>query len=210
MSNICKYDSRKNAGKGFDIYGEDRIKLALIIKEILNNLKLNWIIDNGTLLGAYRNGKVIQHDDDFDIMILIDKNNFNIDEITDKIRKHLPKPYECRIINTYTDKIEVYDPTIGKYILQSPIYKGADYHNITIDLQFSLVENDIAISTYRGNNVSFIFKMNDILPIKTINLEGIVFPCPNNPENYLKEIYGYIGLNAQYNNKTGKYEKKPI
>ena len=57
-------------------YGPLRVKLALHVKEILNKLKCTWWLDTGNLMGAYRNGKMIPHDDDFDIAILSSKENF--------------------------------------------------------------------------------------------------------------------------------------
>lgn len=107
MSNVCKEDSRKNAGKGCDVYGKDRMKVALIVKELLNRFEpsLTWFLDNGTLLGAYRSGSFIAHDDDFDIMALIDKTDhlLRIDTIYQMLKSNLPEPLECRIIDTYTD-----------------------------------------------------------------------------------------------------------
>jgi len=43
----------------------------LLRDEVLDKLNLSWYIENGTLLGAWRNGKFIKHDDDFDIGVLI-------------------------------------------------------------------------------------------------------------------------------------------
>lgn len=116
--------------------------------------------------------------------------------------------WNAGLSHTYTDKIEVYDPTQGSYILQSPIYEGADYHNVTVDLQFSLIEGNSATSTYRAHRTIDEFNMDHVRPIKTIDLEGEVFPCPHDPEQYLTTIYGYIGKNARFNPDTGKYEKR--
>jgi phosphorylcholine metabolism protein LicD len=41
--------------------------LGLYASKILEQLKVVWWLDTGSLLGAYRDGKMIAHDDDFDI-----------------------------------------------------------------------------------------------------------------------------------------------
>ena len=55
--------------------------------------------------------------------------------IYEYIKENLNKKYECRLISTYANKIEVYDPKVGKYLL-SELYGGADFHYVSIDLQF--------------------------------------------------------------------------
>jgi hypothetical protein len=48
-------------------YSPQRTQLALALKDILDKHKVTWFLDGGTLLGAYRNGKSIPSDDDFDM-----------------------------------------------------------------------------------------------------------------------------------------------
>lgn len=207
---ISKFNPLKNAGKGCDIYGKDRLSLALIVKKILNRLKVDWIIESGTLLGAYRSKKFIPHDDDFDIAIIFQNKNSvkNINNICSKIRLQLPKPLECRIIDTYSDKIEVYDPTKGKYILAAPRYNGADYYNVIVDIQaFYCNEHMNIISTYRIAPTSLIYDYDSIYPIKNIKLEDNIFNSPNNVEKFLETTYGYLGADAKYNPSSGKYIK---
>ena len=57
-----------NTGTGCDIWGNERMSLALVVCDILKRTSNIWFIENGTLLGAYRNGNLIPHDDDFDIL----------------------------------------------------------------------------------------------------------------------------------------------
>lgn len=209
------FDSRKNANKGFDIYGKERLALGLVVKKILNNLQdvwdFDWILDSGTLLGAYRNGKFIIHDDDFDIALIVKSKLIisSLEFISHDIQRLLPKPYACRVVNTYTDKIEVYDPTMGKYILANKVYNGADFHNVTVDLQIVYFETgDELISTYRAKPFVMKYNYDTIYPIKEIKLMNNMFNCPNNTIKYLESDYGYIGDNAIFDEKTGKYIKK--
>ena len=48
---------------------DDRLKLFKIIKDILDKNQIEYWIDQGTLLGAYRNGQIIPIDNDCDFAI---------------------------------------------------------------------------------------------------------------------------------------------
>jgi len=51
--------------KNREIIGE-RLELFTTIKEILEDAGIKFFIEGGTLLGAYRNGQFIYHDNDID------------------------------------------------------------------------------------------------------------------------------------------------
>jgi phosphorylcholine metabolism protein LicD len=201
-----EYNNFKNPDAGCDKYGKYRLELALEMKKILNQLTYTWFIENGTLLGAYRNNKFIAHDDDFDIGILIsDLNEINI--LFNKIKKVLSEKYELRIIDTYSNKIEVFDPSFGNYILSGPQYNNQDYHYVTIDLQFYLKQNDKYKLLYFINNSSELYLEEEIIkPTNLIELEGEVFPTPNKVKIFLERNYGSIDPRAKYNKETCKYE----
>ena len=73
-SSSCKEDPRKLQGAGCDIWGDKRLALALKTKEIIKDLEHPWFIESGTLLGAWRSGKFIPHDDDFDIALFLSRS----------------------------------------------------------------------------------------------------------------------------------------
>ena len=77
---------------------KQRLELAVELRDnILPNIKQPWFIENGTLLGAWRNNKFIDHDDDFDYAILIDdelKTKDIIIDIYQYIKENLNKKYE--------------------------------------------------------------------------------------------------------------------
>ena len=129
--------------------GPQRLELALFLKHnILNTLDHPWFIENGTLLGAWRNGKFIKHDDDFDYAILINTKN-DADTIYEKMLQGLKNTkYSLRLVDTYCDKIEVYDESYGKYNLIGKQYNNNDYHYVTIDLQFYTRKDNIYTKLY--------------------------------------------------------------
>ncbi len=120
----CKEDPRKVAGSGCDKWGGQRVALAKVCENILNNFHKDdkslypYFIENGTLLGAMRSGKFIPHDDDFDFAILLNSEfsdakgiSEEMDSLLAELQSKLPSPYKSRRVSTYADKIEVYDPS---------------------------------------------------------------------------------------------------
>ena len=112
------------------LYGPLRLKLSRIVIEALNELGWIWSLDGGDLLGALRDGKMLPHDDDFDLWTYTDeithestheeKTAFEekqcktlqtkISEIlerkrNEKTEEKLPKDIKVRVVNTYAYKL---------------------------------------------------------------------------------------------------------
>ena len=196
----------KNINAGCDKYGKFRLKLALYLRDkILTKINNKYFIENGTLLGAFRNQQFIPHDDDFDFAILIDSID-EIKSIYNLINSNLNSDYKCRIIDSYSNKIEIYEPKYGKYNLAGPKYNNSDYYYVTIDLQFYLKKNkDTYIILYHIYPEPREIDTNIILPLSKIKLENEIFNAPNKVEEFLKLNYNSLDPNAKYSNKTGKY-----
>ena len=206
---MSRENNLKTKGTEMNIWGKERLKLGIILRdEVLNQLNIPWVLDNGTLLGAYRSGKFILHDDDFDVALFFDSVNPSADvsDIMNKIKSLLPAPYEARYVSSYAQKIEVYDPTHGSFTLCGPQYCGANYHYVTADLQFFQRFDKFYRWLYFGQPNVVEISIKKLLPLRSITLEGQEFQAPNDVEAYLKAIYGNLSPNAKFNPSTGLYE----
>ena len=201
-----EYNNFKIPGTGCNIYGEQRLKLALHLRDdILPFIKNPYFIENGTLLGAFRNGKFIEQDDDFDYGVLLNGEVDEVISILNLIRERLDKKYACRLVSTYATKIEVFDPSFGSYLLAQK-YAGADFHYVTVDLQFyKKLEPASYQQMYYIDPVAPVIKKKIILPLRTIVLENEEFPAPCQTHQFLVENYGSLDPRAKYNAKLGKY-----
>jgi phosphorylcholine metabolism protein LicD len=201
-----EWNNYKKNDAGCEKYGKQRLELAVYMRDnVFLHLENTWFIENGTLLGAQRNHKFIPHDDDFDTVLLID-NKTEIKNIYVKIKELLPEKYNCRIVNTYCDKIEVYEPSFDKYFLLGPKYNQADYHYVTLDIQFYLKKNEniYDILYYITPNLQNVEKKL-ILPTTTITLENEEFPAPHLVKEFLENNYGSLDMKAKYCSLSGKY-----
>lgn len=205
---LTSNNNLKKSDAGCDIWGEKRLEMAVYLRDnILNKISNDWFIENGTLLGAWRNGKFIAHDDDFDIGMLI-TSELEAVNIYKKIESQLmTSKYKCRLVNTYACKIEIFDEKYGKYILEEDKYRSSDFHYVTLDLQFYLKLNKNKYERlYFINPIKRVVDEKELIPTTKIKLEKERFNAPNNILEFLKQIYGSLEQNAKYNSKTGFYE----
>jgi hypothetical protein len=196
----------KTRGVGSDIYGARRLALAKLVKPAFEHTGIAWFLDAGTLLGAYRDGVQIPHDDDFDTAVYLPEFGAgDLIALRSQVAETLPDPYQVRIVTSYAQKLEIFDPASDNFELP-PQYLGADFHTVTVDIQIMTDASDGAV--YLHDMLEHVrVPQNAIIPTREITLEGHQFPCPHDIVRFLEPHYGYLGADAVYDSKSRKYAK---
>ena len=190
------------------LYGPKRVETANAVLKVLEprRSEFEMFLESGTLLGAYRNGKMLPHDDDFDLGIYVPDEESTmplLESLKAALDYTLPEKYETRIVTSYSKKVEVYQPQFGKYPL-----RDTDFHNVSVDVTAFVDDGD---GNLRMPHCSYEWsrtRKENIFPLSTILYEGETFPAPQNPEQLLVDMYGYIGEGAVFDPETNKYVPK--
>lgn len=198
---------------GADKWGPERLALAVHLRDDV--LPDDWVVfmENGTLLGSFRDGKQIPHDDDFDLAVVID-DPAEVGAMMATLSGRLRHPYKVRRVDTYADKFEVYDPHSGNYPLLGPGYGNADFHCVTVDLQLYLRQGTcLRCLYYREPNgdrtEGETYPLSVVLPPTTSPIDGEEFPAPAQVERFLVSRYGCLDRDAVLDRSTGKYLPSP-
>jgi len=138
------------------------------VTNILENLKIKYWIDYGTLLGAYRKNKVIKHDNDLDISILLNEidSEFLCESLSSEyyIMHHSPNQYIC-----------IYPKNNNEFTM------------VHIDIYFWYVDSKIVKSCTWQNIYTPKYFYDEL---ESIELEGLKFKCPRHLHKYLQFRYG--------------------
>lgn len=169
--------------------------LPILLKaghEYLEKIKVPHWIDFGTLLGSFREGKIIEYDNDVDFGFPIEyahivKNN-----------KHL-LPNDIVFYDTSNKhgfpKFGIMHKTLGAncdFYSYSKLANGKLRYNLESSYK----------GTLDGRDVPYHF----IYPLKDCMINDIKVKCPHKTEKYLRFRYGYIGYGGVKDQKTGWYK----
>lgn len=206
---MVELPDHKARNVGADVYGAARLELARHVRAALNQLGVVWFLDSGTLLGAFRNGQQIPHDDDFDTAAYypVFNGEANLRALKDKLSPLIPPPYAIRVVTSYASKLEIYDPGSDTFQLPMPYYKGADFHTVTVDIQIMTDLPDGTVGYLHDMLGHIRVPRETLTPTGEIFLEGQAFSCPYQTERFLEALYGYIGADARFDPETKKYVK---
>ena len=148
-----------------------RKKEFLKICDILDELKVNYFLQSGILLGAIRDNDLIKWDWDIEISVFSDEFLSKIDLIVDKLKKN-----KFKIIKVNKKKDDSKIDFIGEYP-----------ENVTGYTIWSWNYSSIRDVYWRRE---FSLPSKFLTSFSKIDFLGRQFNCPNNPEEYLEFAYG--------------------
>eukprot|EP00658_Telonema_sp_P-2_P015429 TRINITY_DN15931_c0_g1_i7.p1 TRINITY_DN15931_c0_g1~~TRINITY_DN15931_c0_g1_i7.p1 ORF type:complete len:447 (+),score=80.14 TRINITY_DN15931_c0_g1_i7:237-1577(+) len=228
--------------------GFERTSLAKMLAMVMDAMprRPRYFLDSGTLLGLWRDGDLIEKDDDFDFGLLVEKGDFSSDwvaafqqDLQSRLEQHLrdtgsEKEYLSRVVDTYADKIEFYDPSAGSFPLEGARYEGARYHHVSVDLQLHVMDqmndhplpppevppgsamliNEGEVLAGRGvtiRHTDFATRGqapgNAYEPFGSVPFAGRDWPVPAKPKKFLGYLYGYVGHSAELDQHSKLYRK---
>jgi phosphorylcholine metabolism protein LicD len=181
-------------------------ELLSVVADILDKAKVEYWIDQGTLLGAYRSGKFIARDSDADIAI---RNEEHFDLLLNLLTTELPNAYGCERKGSHCKGYRIWLKDGGTF---RGSYEGREieWPLVACDAMFySYNENDDTyIQQYEGFGVdTFLFPPNVIFPLGQVEFENRMYPCPAETERYLEIQYGYIGEGAIWDPSIDRWVK---
>lgn len=199
--------------KNREIIGE-RIEFFKIIKDILEDAGIEFFIEGGTLLGAYRNGQYIYHDNDIDTGC-VNKEWVKVGKALDR---NLPDKYTYSLrtqvgeFGEYSTNTYGCFPKDGEKIIDAhgqewPLNMIDIYNYIYSEEEKSYrLDHDKAGRDAKGN-MKWIPE-DIIFPLSTIMFEGIECPCPNNPKAFAELEQGYLGEDFEFDQETQLFIKR--
>jgi hypothetical protein len=179
-------------------------KLLSMLADILSSAKIEYWIDQGTLLGAYRHGQFIPRDSDVDIAIK-DENQFKT--LAKLFDSKLPSIYEwerkgshCRGYRVWLKSGGTFNGTFEGKEIQWPL--------VVCDVMFYEYDDseNSFVQQYEGFGVDTSFIPEEVIfPLNQIAFEGNNYPCPARVQEYLEIQYGYIGEGAIWNPELNRW-----
>ena len=181
-------------------------KLLSVLSDILNSAKIEYWIDQGTLLGAYRHGKFIARDSDTDIAI---KNEEQFESISELLKSKLPNIYASERKGSHCRGYRIWQKTGGIF---KGVFEGREiqWPLVCCDAMFYRYneQDKTYVQQYQGFGVdTFFIPETVIFPLDQIEFEGTMYPSPARIQDYLEIQYGYIGEGANWDPEINRWIK---
>ncbi len=181
-------------------------ELLSVLSDILNSAKIEYWIDQGTLLGAYRHGKFIERDSDTDIAI---RNEDHFEALPELLKSKLPSAYSWERKENHCRGYKVWLKTGGTF---NGTFEGRDiqWPLVVCDVMFYQYneQDKTYVQQYQGFGVDTSFIPDIVIfPLDRIEFEGSMYPRPNLIEEYLEIQYGYIGEGAFWDPEINRWAK---
>jgi hypothetical protein len=179
-------------------------ELLSVLSDILNTAKIEYWIDQGTLLGAYRHGKFITRDSDADIAI---RNEEHFEALTELLESKLPSAYGWERKGGHCRGFKIWLKTGGTF---NGTFEGRDiqWPLVVCDVMFYQYneQDKTYVQQYQGFGVdTFFFPEAVIFPLNQIEFEGSMYPRPARMKEYLEIQYGYIGEGASWDPEIDRW-----
>ncbi len=181
-------------------------ELLSVLTGIFNTAKIEYWIDQGTLLGAYRHEKFIARDSDVDIAI---SNEEHFEALPELLESTLPSAYSWERKGNHCRGYKVW-LKIGGTFNGNFEGKEINWPLVVCDVMFyQFNEMDKTyVQQYQGFGVDTIFFPEEVIfPLEQIKFEGSMYPCPTRIREYLEIQYGYIGEGAIWDPEVDRWVK---
>ena len=163
-------------------------KLLTDVVNALEEAHIEYWLDWGTLLGAWREQRILPHDQDLDIGIPLEQEEDARRVLSDVARRHR---YACK--------------ARAPHLLVLSLPRSTKFHSlrdlIFIDVVF--YPNEPVLLRFRGNSsdgkpLFTATPRSALRPLSTVGLHGRRYSAPADPQSYLDSIYGYSGRRCIY------------
>lgn len=164
-----------SVARGFGSYRSEELselanQISAFCREATKATGIQIFLSYGGLLGAVRDGKLIKHDFDIDLIFLCAE-----DEVIETCHRLIEY-----LISTGA-KIDV--ETNGQFKAQIP------FGMKRVKIEFFCAWNS-GDRFFQYFAIPGTVSINDVLPLGEVMLEGVAFPAPRNPVAIVEEIYG--------------------
>jgi len=181
-------------------------ELLSVLTDILNFAKIEYWIDQGTLLGAYRHGKFIARDSDVDIAV---RNEEHFEALPELLESKLPSEYGWKIKGEHCRGYKIWLESGGTF---NGTFEGRaiQWPRVVCDVMFYKFngQNKTYVQQYQGFGVeTFFIPETMIFPLNQIEFEGSMYPCPTRLKEYLEIQYGYIEQDAFWDPEINRWTK---
>ena len=213
FSRMISYSNKDKMKALCEKHKEVYIDLIKLTNDCLKESGVTYMVEQGTLLGAFRNGKIIPHDHDIDFAIIgSEEQQFERVAEVFKNRVKLPYIYYTKDNgNSKQHKIVHQDLRLDSLL---GCEEDKDLYLASVDIY--LFEENKEENCYQhltwskaAGFATISQQKSLIFPLKTIEIEGITVPCPNLIKEHLESIYNYLGEDCYYDYEEHIYKKLP-
>jgi phosphorylcholine metabolism protein LicD len=152
-------------------------KILKCVTKTFNKFNIeNWWLDGGSLLGHIRHNGFIPHDDDIDIVVLLDdiKTKDNIEKCYTYLSTH-------------------YKFSVFRADLQKDLCTNITYKNANLDIFYMYNDKNGLIKPNKSCLLTWpnaYYYHKHTFPLKKVTFEGSIVNIPHDSKKYVYQMYG--------------------